>query len=211
MKRSSLRSISSSRLTRIGPCTCERKPSAWYSGANSMPLRPERSEASTSPLLVPMLETIPIPVTTTRRMALPSESVGGGKQSHLQVLACIDIAAVDLHCAVGDPHHQLAQDPALHADAVGNFPCARQHLAAELDLAAAERASAPLAAHPAQMETDQLPHCIQPQAARHHRVALEMTGEKPEIRAQVELGGDLALAEGTALIADIDDAVEPPH
>src|SRR3990172_1630709 len=123
MKRSSLRSINSSRFTRTGPCTCERNPSVWYSGENSMPLRPERSEASTSSLLVPMLETMPIPVTTTRRMALPSESVGGGEQSHLQVLACIDIATVDLHRGVGDTHHQLAQDHALHADAVGNFPC----------------------------------------------------------------------------------------
>src|ERR1035437_2347453 len=211
MKRSSLRSISSSRFTRIGPCTCERKPSAWYSSENSMPLRPSRSEASTSALLVPMLETIPIPVTTTRRMALPSESVGGGEQSHLQVLACVDIATVDLHHGVGDTHHQLAQDHALHADAVGNFLCARQHLAAELDLAAAERASVPLTSHPAQIKTDQLPHCIQPQASRHHRVALEMTGEKPEFRAQVELGDDLALAEGSALVADVDDAIEHQH
>src|SRR5450759_3579690 len=176
-----------------------------------MPLRPSRSEASTSALLVPMLETIPIPVTTTRRMALPSESVGGGEQSHLQVLACVDIATVDLHHGVGDTHHQLAQDHALHADAVGNFLCARQHLAAELDLAAAERASVPLTSHPAQMKTDQLPHCIQPQASRHHRVALEMADEKPEFRAQVELGDYLALAEGSALVADVDDAIEHQH
>src|ERR1039457_2050042 len=176
-----------------------------------MPLRPSRNEASTSPLLVPMLETIPIPVTTTRRIALPSESVGGGKQSHLQVLACIDIATVDLHHSVGDTHHELAQDHALHADAVGYFPCARQHLAAELDFAAAERASATLAPHPAQIETDQLPHRVQPQASRHHRVALEMAGKKPEFGAQVELGDDLTLAVGSALFADVDDAVEHQH
>src|SRR5471030_1059305 len=176
-----------------------------------MPLRPSRNEASTSPLLVPMLETMPIPVTTTRRIALASESFGGGEQSYLQVLACKDIATVDLHHSVGDTHHQPAQYYALHADAVGNFLCARQHLAAELDFAAAERAPAPLASHPAQVKTDQLPHRIQPQASRHHRVALEMTGEKPEFRAQVQLGHDLALAVGSALVADVDDAVEHEH
>src|SRR5579859_272292 len=51
-----------------GACTWQRKPSSAYSGAATTPERASRREASTSLALLPIEETTPIPVTTTRRM-----------------------------------------------------------------------------------------------------------------------------------------------
>src|ERR1051326_1207661 len=45
-----------------------RKPSSAYSGAATTPERASRSEARTSLALLPIEDTTPIPVTTTRRM-----------------------------------------------------------------------------------------------------------------------------------------------
>ena len=53
------------------PCTWQRKPSSWYFGDSTMPDLASRSEASTSWVLLPIEETIPIPVTTTRLIASP--------------------------------------------------------------------------------------------------------------------------------------------
>jgi hypothetical protein len=49
------------------------------------------------------------------------------------------------------------------------------------------------------------------EATRHHRIALEMTGEEPEVRLHVELGPDQALAVLSALLGDLGDAVEHQH
>src|ERR1700758_3522715 len=48
------------------PCTWQRKPSSAYLSARTMPDLASRSDASTSCALLPMDETMPIPVTTTR-------------------------------------------------------------------------------------------------------------------------------------------------
>ena len=50
-----------------------------------------------------------------------------------------------------------------------------------------------------------------PQAARHHRIALEVAGEEPEVGLDVELGHDLALAVLAAGVGDLHDAVEHQH
>jgi len=49
--------------------TWQRKPRSAYSGAAEIPDFASRSAASTSLALLPIEETIPIPVTTTRRMS----------------------------------------------------------------------------------------------------------------------------------------------
>src|SRR5690606_34876837 len=87
----------------------------------------------------------------------------------------------------------------------------RQHLAEELDLAAAQGAAAARGAQPGQVEADQLPHGVKAQAAGHHRIADEMALEEPEVRADVELGADEALAVLAAVLVDLDDAVEHQH
>src|SRR3546814_11276268 len=50
-----------------------------------------------------------------------------------------------------------------------------------------------------------------PEAARHDRVALEMTFEEPEVRLDVEFGHDLAFAVFPALVGDPGDAVHHQH
>lgn len=59
----------------------DRIPSSTYSGAEMMPDRPALSEASTSALLLPMLDTIPMPVTTTLRIKQPPKKSWFGFQS----------------------------------------------------------------------------------------------------------------------------------
>ena len=51
------------------PCTWQRKPSSAYSSAREMPDLASRRLARTSCVLLPMDETMPIPVTTTRLIA----------------------------------------------------------------------------------------------------------------------------------------------
>src|SRR3546814_6768199 len=87
----------------------------------------------------------------------------------------------------------------------------RQHLAAELDLSHAQRAPAPGFAQPGQVETGELPHRVHAQAAGHHRIALEVAIEEPQVRTYVHLGADLALAERAALAGNACDKVEHQH
>src|SRR5262249_53071442 len=81
----------------------------------------------------------------------------------------------------------------------------------KLDLTAAERPPLAGRAQPAEKEPEQLPERIEPEAARHHRVAFEMTGEKPKVRFHVELGAHQPLAVFAAFIGNLRDAVEHQH
>ena len=56
------------------PCTWQRKPSSAYLSARTMPDLASRKLASTSWVLLPIDETMPIPVTTTRLMNASSAS-----------------------------------------------------------------------------------------------------------------------------------------
>src|ERR1044072_1382431 len=116
------------------------------------------------------------------------------EQCDFQVADAIDDLAVRLEPAVGDPEHELGTHHALDVDPVNQLLHRRQHLSGELDLARADRAAAPRGAGPAEEETDHLPQRIEPEAARHDRVALEMTGKKPEVRAHIEHRANKALA-----------------
>src|SRR5690554_6075147 len=98
----SLRSILSVPATRL------RKPCSAISGLATMPERPAFREAITSSAEFPMDETIPNPVTTTRRMGC-SFSAGGG-QTHLHVLHGINLFAVGHNPPVSDTHFQPAVD-----------------------------------------------------------------------------------------------------
>src|ERR1700736_3956342 len=91
------------------PCTCERKPSSAYFSARVMPDFASCRLDSTSWVLFPMDETMPIPVMTTRLMfASPylvslCASAGGFRssrrgalleQSDPQILGAIDNLAI---------------------------------------------------------------------------------------------------------------------
>src|SRR3546814_8370480 len=114
-----------------------------------------------------MLETMPSPVTTTRRMEPPSEAFLGGEQADSHVLRLVDRPAVDFHDSVGDAHYQLAHDHPLDLDLVGNLLRRLQNLTGELDLADSERPALAEAAEPTQEESNELPHGVEPEAARH--------------------------------------------
>src|SRR5690606_21179735 len=175
-----------------------------------MPDRPALSEASVSGTSLPMLLTMPMPVTTTRRTAgvLRSEIFGRGEQADAHVAGLVDVPAVDAHHAVGDAEHQLAPDHALDVDVIADPIGRGQDLAGELDLADAQRPALARQAEPAEVRADQLPERVETEAARHDRIGFEMAGEEPEIGADVELGHDLALAVGAAILVDVRDAVE---
>src|SRR6516164_5506706 len=103
MKRRGLRSIAASRSTSGTPATWLRSPRAAYSGTQLKPLRPSRSERETSEATLLRHDTMPIPVTTTRRI---SEALGGTEQADAQALGFVDRAIVDQRAAVGDHHRQ---------------------------------------------------------------------------------------------------------
>src|SRR5690554_2476404 len=201
MKRLSLRSISVVRSMSGAPATWLRRPSSAYSGTKRMPGRSSRSEAVTPARSLPMHETIPRPVTTTRRSRLRpspvwseagaiSEPFGGGEQSNPQVGRGVDLAAVHERAAVTDHQCQLAAHDPADVDLIGDQFGVRQYLPGELDLAHAQRAPAAGFAEPGKVEAAQLPHRIHAQAAGHDRIALEVAFEEPQVRSDLEFGTD---------------------
>src|SRR5882762_7667014 len=212
MKRRRRRSTSSSTFILRVPATWLRKPSSLYCGTNSMPDLPSFSDCVTSAALLPSEETMPKPVTTTRFMSAHGRrwnGVLGQPDPHVERL--VYRVAVGMYEAVSDAQHQPAQDHALEMHVVRELLDGRNDHAGELDLAHADRAPAARRLHPAEEEPQQLPHRVKAKAARHHRVALEMAGEEPEIGLHVELGHDLALAIFPAGVRDLDDPVEHQH
>src|SRR5262245_53720966 len=170
-----------------------------------MPDLPSLREARTSWVLLPIEDTTPMPVTTTRLMqdlashcravvsptwgagqsAVASASRRGGsllprhEQADLEVGGGVHHLAVSLHDPVCDRQLELAQDHALQVDHIlQHFGGGCDH-ANELQLADAEGASLAGGAEPAQEEARELPQRVQRQAARHHGVTLEVAGENP--------------------------------
>src|SRR4029077_10658291 len=184
MKRRSRRSTSSSTLILRVPATWLRKPRSRYCGTNSMPDLPSRSERVTSAALLPIDETTPRPVTTTRFMSAGRR--GDGRildQPDLEAAHFVDLLVVGMDDTVGDAQHELAQHHALEVDMVGELFHRRHHHAGELDLADAQRPAAARRFHPAQEKAQELPQRIERQAAGHHRIALEMAGGEKKKRA----------------------------
>src|SRR5689334_12300774 len=111
--------MTSAGLSVGAPCTCERKPISAYFSARVIPDFASWRLASTSWVLFPMDETIPIPVMTTRLMiASPypwffcrvCRSAQGRallEQPDLQVLGAIDNLAIHRKPPIGDAEHQL--------------------------------------------------------------------------------------------------------
>src|SRR5690606_8042247 len=106
---------------------------------------------------------------------------------------------------------QRAVDGALDMDVIGDLLGGRQDLAKEFHFARAEGTAAAGVALPAEIEADQLPHGVQAQAAGHDRIAFEMASEEPEIRVDIQLGDQLALAILAAHFADVNDTIDHQH
>src|SRR5215467_2662511 len=227
-KRMARRSIASSALRVGAPCTWQRKPSSAYLSAREMPDLASRRLARTSWVLLPIDETMPIPVTTTRlmnassasrcaeRALLPPSTAARlhhlvAEQTDLEVHRPIDDRAVRRQPTVGDAEHELAAHDALDVDAVDHVLDRGQNLAGEFQFAQSERASLAGCAHPAQEKAEQLPERIEAQAAGHDRIALEVAGEEPQVRLELEHGAHQALAVLAAGFRDLGDAVEHEH
>src|SRR5690606_30402326 len=119
MKRRSLRSTTASMSSFTEPWTWLRKPRSRYSGEKVMPDLPSHRDWRTSPLLLPMLETIPRPVTTARFMgSLSSLRTVVGEHADTQVACLVDELAVHDHGAVGDAERKPAPQHPLDVDAV---------------------------------------------------------------------------------------------
>src|SRR5882757_5484641 len=115
MKRRSRRSTSSSTLIFSVPATWLRKPISLYCGTNSMPDLPSFRDCVTSAALLPIEETTPRPVTTTRFM-LSARCRNRRRvldKADLQAADLVDLLAIGVNEAVGDAQDQLAQDHAL--------------------------------------------------------------------------------------------------
>ena len=67
------------------------------------------------------------------------------------------------------------------------------------------------AAQPAKIEPDQLPHSIQAQAARHHRIADKVATEEPQVRIDVEFCLNITFIVVTTGFGHFDDAVHHQH
>src|SRR5712692_7370191 len=129
-----------------------------------MPDLASRRLAMTSWVLLPIGETMPIPVTTTRLMLASSacspgdppqassRSAGSGtarlhhhrflaEQADLEVLRAVDHRAVRGQPAVGNAEHQLRAHHALDVQSVHDLLHGRQDLAGKFQLAQAERAA----------------------------------------------------------------------
>src|SRR5262245_2000486 len=181
-KRMARRSIASSALRLGAPWTWQRKPSSAYLSAREMPDLASCRLASTSWVLLPIDETMPIPVTTTRLMpassascAAPgSRSASAGwpppstaarlqgrvvvtEQADLEVHGAVDDRTVRREPAIGDAEHELGAHHPLDIDAVDDVLDGGQHLSGELELAEAERAALAGRAQPAEKEPEQLP------------------------------------------------------
>src|SRR5476649_1040611 len=114
MKRRRRRSTSSSTLSLSVHATWLRKPSSLYCGTASMPDLPCFSDCVTSAALLPIEETTPRPVTTTRFM---SACCSGWRrvleQADLHVGRLVDRLSISIHEAVANAHDQSTEDHAL--------------------------------------------------------------------------------------------------
>ncbi len=199
-----------------------------FVGAHDARTSPRAALASTSCVLLPMDETMPIPVTTTRLMFASSASTASAarltgqrsracvlhpaEQADLEIERTIDHRAVRRKPAVGDAEHELGAHHALDVDAVDDVlhrsaAPGRENLISPMP----ERAAPAGRAEPAEKEAEQLPERVEAEAAGHHRIALEVAREEPQVRLEFEHRAHQALAVFAAHLRDLGDAVEHQH
>src|ERR1700722_2632418 len=133
------------------------------------------------------------------------------EQPDLEIERAVDNRSVRREPAVGDAENELRAHHPLDVYAVDELLHRRQHLSGEFHLAEPERAAPALAARPAEEKAHELPQRVEAEAARHHRVALEMARKKPEIRLYLELGAGKAFAVIATFGGDFADPLEHQH
>src|SRR5262249_2230823 len=110
-----------------------------------------------------------------------------------------------------DTEDELGAHHALDLDAINDLLDVRQDLARKLDLAEPECPPPPRRAQPTEEEAQHLPKRVKPEAARHDRIAFEVTGEEPEVRLEAEPGAPHPLAILSPRLRDLGDSVEHQH
>src|SRR5690554_2408910 len=94
---------------------------------------------------------------------------------------------------------------------VTNLVGGGQNLPGKLYLATAQSAASAGIPAPAQIETHQLPHGVQAQAAGHHWIARKVAVEEPQVRRDIQLGDDLPFVVITPFLTNAHDPVEHEH
>src|ERR1700761_7041473 len=119
-----------------------------------MPDLASRSAAVTSLALLPIEETTPIPVTTTRRIKASFRSAQFFRieQTHAQVRRRVDRVPVGFEHAVRNTQNELAQNHPLQVDLVDDTLNLGRDLTGELHLADAKGAAFAGRAGPAQVK-----------------------------------------------------------
>src|SRR3546814_2678484 len=77
----------------------------------------------------------------------------------------------------------------------------RRHHVGKLHFTDPQRPPTARRSEPAEKEADELPAGIEAEAAGHHRVSLEVAAKEPEVRLDVHLGDDMALAVLAAVLS----------
>src|SRR5262249_19730204 len=129
--------------------------------------------------------------------------VGGGQRivgisdalerADLRALHGVDRLAIHEQRRVADHHRGaglLELRVAAHVDLGAHASLLRADLPRQLHLAAAERAARAEPARPRTIEAEQLPHSIDAEAARLHRIAEEVALEEPVVDANVAFADD---------------------
>src|SRR5487761_47629 len=159
------RSRTSSGFNVGAPWTWQRKPSSAYFSAFTIPDRARRSDSSTSSIVLPIEETIPIPVTTTRLISSASQerrtsnrrNGGGLEKTDPKILGFVDSPVVRFEPAVCHAQHELASEDPFEINSVDDLFHAWQNLVGEFHFADAERPASARRPEPTQIETHELP------------------------------------------------------
>lgn len=116
------------------------------------------------------------------------------EQADAHVADGIDALAVSLQPAIGNAEDELRLEDALEVDAVDDLLIEGRTWSA--NLTSPTPSARPRPGRPSQPRKKPVScrGAIEAEAARHHRIAPEMAIEEPEVRLDVELGADHALA-----------------
>ena len=135
----------------------------------------------------------------------------GDAAAYAQIISDINFFAIGQQAGVTNGHVELAFNHTLDVDFVGDEFDLWPHFAGKFDFARAQGTAPARQLQPSEVEANQLPHGIQPQAAGHDRVALKVAGKKPQIGFDVQFGHNAPQAVSTPIGVDMGDAVKHQH
>src|SRR6516165_9264537 len=133
------------------------------------------------------------------------------EQSDAQILGVIHAPPIGLEPTIGNAEHELGTEHPLQVDTIDHSLDRGQYLIGQFHLSDPQGTPAARRAKPAEEKSAELPKCVEPEAAGHHGISLEMAIEEPEVGPHVEFRDDMALAVRAAALGDRDDPIEHQH